>query len=217
MALPDLIELSELLAALGVAPGDLEDQEIEKYEFALKAASQAVRNYTGRTFQLATGTATTRTFEYDGSGYLDIDDAVSVASLTGQYGSTERVLLGDEWNSQPFGAKPLGVYEWIRVAPNAWGIGSPEMGFTRNLDTLYDSLPVTPVLMVVMADWGWSEIPYDVKQALVWTASSLSEDPRPYQSESIEGYSRSRGPQVPTEVIPERALAALASYEKLKV
>lgn len=215
MPLDDLITQDELLASLDKAVGDLTPSEVEKYDFSIKAASQAVRNHTGRSFELATGVVTSRTFQYDGSGFLDIDDALSVVTVTGQYGSTVRTLLGDEWLPKPFGGLP--VYEWIEVAGGTWGIGSPAMGFERNYDALFNTMPGRPVLMAVEGNWGWDEIPYDVRQATIWTASALSEDPRPYQSESIEGYSRSRGPTVPTEVLPERALAALAPYERLKV
>lgn len=214
-ALPNLLTEPELYAALGVVAADLSPGEVSKYAFAIKAASQAIRTYTGRSFELATGVPTPRTFQYDGSGFLEINDAQSVLSVTGVYGSVSRDLLGEEFLAQPYDGFP--VYEWVQLMDGVWGVGSPEMGFKRNLDTLYDKLPVTPVLMTVTADWGWDEIPYDVRQAVIWTGTALSEDPNNYQSESIEGYSRSKGPFLPSEIIPQRGLAALDAYIKVKV
>jgi len=216
MAFPDLITADELLAALGKNPADLDYENIQRYEFAVKSTSAAIRNYTGRSFELATGIPTLRTFEYDGSGFLDINDAQSVVSVTGQDGVSSRTLLADEYTAQPIGSQ-WPVFEWIQVLGGVWGVGSPEMGFERNLDKLYSNFSGRPVLMEVSANWGWAEIPYDVRQAVVWVAAALSEDTSTYQSESIEGYSRSHGQMVPNQVITERAMAALAPYEKQKV
>lgn len=214
-ALPDLLTSAELYAAAGVVVGDLTDAEVSKYTFAIKAASQAVRNYTGRTFEIATGALTARTFQYDGSGFLEINDCQSVLGVAGVYGSVSRDLLAEEFLAQPYDGQP--VFEWLQLVEGVWGVGSPEMGFKRNLDKLYGTMPMSAVLMTVTANWGWSEIPYDVRQAVIWTATALSEDPNGYQSESIEGYSRSKGPFLPNEIIPQRGLAALDSYIKVKV
>lgn len=214
--LPDLLTKNELYAALDVTEADLSTSEVAKYDFALKAGSQAVRTYTGRTFEVATGVLSDRTFQYDGSGFLEINDAQSVASVTGAYGQSTRPLLSEEFLAQPYDGKP--VFEWIQLMEGSWGVGSPEMGFKRNLDKLYDRGLVSPVLMTVSGDWGWDEVPADVQQAVIWTAAALSDDAsNSFQSESIEGYSRSRGPMVPTEIIPARGLAALDTYVKVKV
>lgn len=203
----DLITLEQFKLALGI-PDNSRDARIAQI---IKGASAAVRSYTGRTFELATGTVTTRSFEYDGTGIVDIDDAVSVASVTIASGyANERALTAGEYMTQPRGGP---VIEWLVTAANAWGVSiSPEMGFSYNLDTLYHQIPQNQVYVNVTADWGWPAIPDDVQLAVLEVAGdtySIS----PYTSESIAGYSRSRGP-LGSGAVSERAKDLLAEYQK---
>jgi hypothetical protein len=78
----DLVTREHLLDALNKLEADLEPQELRKYDDSIRAASAAVRAYTDRDFTLnASGVATARTFEYDESGYTDINDAQSVTGV----------------------------------------------------------------------------------------------------------------------------------------
>jgi hypothetical protein len=210
--LADLITPTLLYNALNVAPGDLSPQEVDKYAEAIAAASAAVRAWTDRNFEAATGTATTRTFEYDGSGVLEIDDCTSVTGVAVTVpNGVDRSLTPVEFSPRPFEGP---IFDYITMSPS-WGQISREMGFTRNLDRYEGPLGYQPTIKVT-ATWGWPEIPADVRRAVIWTAVALVENPRPFISESIEGYSRTIGP-APFDAIPQRAAALLAPYTKIKV
>ena len=191
------------------APGDA------RLSQTIAAASDLVRNYTQRTFEVTAPGAvpTPRLFEYDGSGFLDIDDCQSIAGITvsgGYTGSPTYTLTVDEWASYPLNSP---VKAWLRLPYNQWGVGiSPEMGFTYNLDTLWYKGSMRPNVVTVTGLWGWPVIPDDVQQAVAWVAISLDDSPHPYQSESIENYSRTLGSEAGSEAIPDRAKAALTPY-----
>lgn len=204
MASP-LATLADLKVALGIPEGDVADDE--KYEFALLASSEAIRRYTDRSWeqQEEAPEASSRDFEYDGSGWLEVDDCTSVVSVT----INERVLTEDEWSAHPFNGPTLHYLTLERGFPSV----SPAMGFRRNLDR-YPYPTVTPTVASVEALWGWEEFPEDVKQAAIWTAVAMTENPRPYITESIEGYSRTRF--APDFVIPPRAEALLDPYIRVK-
>lgn len=208
-----LATLDDYLAATGVAPGDVEPTEEDQITFALAAASQAVASHVGTKFELATGAFTPREFMYDGLGFIEIDDAVAVSTveMIGHDNVARALTVDEEWWAQPFEG-PVKYY--IEVAPG-YGIGSPEMGFKRNLDRI-GLRPWRPMKMRVTADWGWEEVPYSVRQAVIWTANAAVKNPGVYSQESIEGYSRSNRFMTP-DAIPERALALLVGFERIKV
>lgn len=191
------------------------DPRDAQYNAAIIAASELVRNYTSFRFDLADEFADPepRDYEYDGSGFLDIDEAWSVVSVS-QHGNYDQAytwtLSTYEWGAYPLN-KP--VKYWLQLPQNFAGVGmSPEMGFAYNLDTLYYKYQERPNIVTVTALWGWPEIPEDVQQATIWTATAITETSKPYTSESIEGYSRTRGAADDGEALPERAKAALAPY-----
>lgn len=214
----DLIDLDYLKTALGESLTN--SPKDARYLQAIEEASAAIRAYTERDF----GTPEVleaRTFDYDGSGYLDIDDATDITDVTlvGQAGAGDYPLDVDQWRAAPTKRDDAPVYYYI-VLPgyNAHYAPSPEMGFTRNLDVLaaegrwhgFDAQ------FEVLGTWGWPEVPADVKRAAVWTTMAAYENPSSYVSESIEGYSRSLG-FAPADSIPDRAKDLLAPYLKMKV
>lgn len=208
----DLISLDELKDALGI-PLNQTGQD-DKLSQAISSASAAVVNYTDRDFGSA-GVTGDRIYQYDGSGYLEIDDATAVNSVTVITDGPEYAVDATEWRAQPYNDS---VKTYIQLL-GRYGVGSPEMGFTRNLDVYiaegrYNFLPT---LVRVNAVWGWPYVPDDVKQAVVWIAASMSEQPGLYVSESIEGYSRSTSQRTPPVAIPERAADILAAYQRIYV
>lgn len=211
----DLIDLDYLLAALNQKEADLEDSELENFENAIAAASTAIRNFTDHKFETSSGLSETRQYQYDGTGVLEIDDAQSVTAITLDFGnSVIRTLQAIDYDVQPFDGE---IYEWIALAEGGWYSGSPEMGFTYNLDRYPYRIPVKPVVATVTGIWGWPKIPADVKRAAVWTTLAFTEQPQPYIAEAIEGYSRSTG-RLPSEAgIPARAQSLLVPYVKQKV
>lgn len=186
-----------------------------QYSAAIVAASDLIRSYTSMNFDLFDELADPepRVFEYDGSGYLDIDEATTVVSVTHQagYEGAQIVTISPfQWGAYPLNAS---VKYWLQLPQDLGLYGmSPEMGFTYNLDTLFYKYQTRPSLVTVTANWGWPMIPEDIQQATVWTAMSIAETSKPYTSESIEGYSRTRGAADDGEALPERAKAALAPY-----
>src|SRR3954452_4261127 len=101
----DLITLERLIDALNKLQSDMEPQEVRKFSASIRAASAAVRAYTDRDFTLNTSrTAKARTFEYDDSGYIDINDCQSVTSvrITFPYGGMPQTLTTDQWQIMPY-------------------------------------------------------------------------------------------------------------------
>jgi hypothetical protein len=194
---------------------------------ALKYASAAVRNFTGRDFGAANVTED-RTFEYDGSGYLDIDDASTVNTVTlTTVGWTDQVVDVALWRAMPTRRDDAPVYYYIYMpAVTAWG-SSPYMGFTRNVDVLAAEgrWGVQPPMVKVNALWGWPTVPDDVKQATIWavedwmatTASSAG----PVTAHAIESFSESFGSRGGSpglvNALPQRSLDLLAYYAKVYI
>lgn len=210
----NLITLDTLKIALGEPL--VADPEDAKHSLAIASASSLIRNYTGLQFDVSGSSpvASPRRYEYDGSGFLDIDECQAITSVTtesGYSGMPASVvnLSVNEWSAYPLNGP---VKLWLRLAENYYGVGSPEMGFTYNLDTLAYKYPFKPNIITVTATWGWATIPDDVQQAVIWTALNLAESPRPYTQESIENYSRTRGASDTEEPIPLRAQAILQNY-----
>jgi len=212
----DLITFERLLDALNKVVTDMEPQEVRKYQAAIRSASTAVRAYTDRDFTVNTSsTAKPRIFEYDDSGYIDIDDCQKVTSvrITFPYGGLPQTLTTDQWTLMPYGGEIKD--NLIIYSPLAYGM-SREMGFTWNLDTYDGPYGGAPPYVEVTGVWGWEEIPEDVQQATVWTAAAFSEDARQVTSESIEGFSRSMNVLAPT-ALPLRARDLLDQYRKVVV
>lgn len=217
----DLLTVPEYKAYAGLDPSDTSDDA--EISALIRSASRVIANYTERDFGAPLITES-RTYSYDGSGYLDIDDCSSVASVALVVtGFDDIPLQSDEWLAMPPRRDDAPVYYYI-LMPGFYGGLSAEMGFTRNLDVMaregrWRSLPTN---VNVTAQWGWPAIPEDIKLATFWTmqewrARSTSEG---LASESIEGFARSwsRGEQgQEVFAVPSRARDVLAFYTKIQV
>lgn len=221
----DLLTLNEYKTYAGIPVSDT--QYDSQLTAMLGAASQAIRTYTDRSFDTSLVTEE-RQFEYDGSGYLDIDDATAVSAVAFTYPtySPDIVLDALQWRAMPFGGS---VYYYVVMPQAVYGM-SPEMGFMRNLDVaaregrLLGPLP----LVKVTATWGWPAVPEDVKQATLWTMEDWGAGPAGSTtpgvvSEAIEGYARTFGNRQGQSSInmlmgvPNRAKDILAAYQKVYV
>ena len=212
----ELITLQRLLDAENKIQSELEAQEVRNYQAAIRAASAAVRAYTDRDFTLNSSMVSSmRVFEYDDSGYIDIDDAqvINGVTITFPYGGLPTSLTTNQFSAMPYDAPVKDTL--IIYSPLAYGM-SREMGFTWNLDTYDGPYGGAPPMVEVTAVWGWPEIPEDVQQATVWIASAFSEDDRSVTSESIEGYSRSMT-TVPLSALPLRARDLLDQYRRIVI
>ena len=218
----DLLSLSEAKTGLGIAATDTsQDSSLSQL---LPMVTQAIRSETARDFGLPVVTET-RTFEYDGSGYLDIDDATAITAVavvaTGYPSVALDFTLGQYRPMPPLRVDSL-VYYYIVLFD---GVGfSPEMGFMQNLDRYYteQAWPTGPQFIEVTGTWGWPTIPQDVKLAAIWTLQSWSGSAggEGLTSEAIESYSRSWAGSNAFDTqfgIPNRAKDLLANYTRLYV
>lgn len=217
---PWLVQLSEVKTALYVDPTDTRKDDL--YTSAISAASRAILNYTERDFASPLVTET-REFTYDGSGFLDIDDANNITAVAMKVPNSSDVVLDEEvWTAMPAKRDDSPVFTYLLI-PNGYpSYPSVAMGFERNLDTFvadhgYSTKPQT---VAVTAEWGWPEVPADVKRAAIWTIRDWTSDPKGdsrLQSESIAGYSRSWAQLggLGMLAIPNAARDLLASYQRL--
>lgn len=220
MALPDLLTLNEYKSMLGVPSGVFADEG--QVTALLGAASRAVRAYTDRRFEIATGPATDRVYAYDGSGFLEIDDCTSITSLSTDAGVPLQSYPLDvgEWTPKPERVTADDdPYYYILIHGGRWLPASPEMGFERNLDTL--GFMAKEPTITVTATWGWPTIPDDVKLAVAWSikAAVSKPDSDDLQSEAIAGYARSWARQNVTDTpqslaLPRRARDLLDNYAR---
>ena len=194
----DLITLNEVKTALGLT-NNSQDAKITQ---AIPEASAAIRNYVDRDFETPVSSSTVRTYYYDGSGVLEIDDAQTITAVT-----LDTVpLTTDEYSAEPAGNSP---YTWLFLPEQKWQ-SSPAMGFTRNLDNLWWRQTGKAQVVTVTGTFGWAAIPEDVKRAAIWTTINLMENPRPVTTESIGGVSRSYTAYA--HAIPQRARELLEPY-----
>jgi hypothetical protein len=221
-----LITLPEYKAINGINPTDTTQDA--KVTAVIPWASSAVISFTERDFGAPVVTEE-RTFAYDGSGYLDIDDAQTITAVTYSVPSVQDYPLGtDEWLAGPPRRDDSLTYYWIELY-TGWSLGyaSPEMGFARNLDVLAREgrwVGHRPVVKVT-ATWGWAATPDEVKTAVAWTIADWQARPsgEGVTAEAIEGYSRSFGGRSgsaagsPFLAIPNRARDLLAGYGKINV
>jgi len=215
----DLLTLAEYRAAAGIDATDTRDDA--KFSVWLPMVSAAIRNFTERDFGAPIVTES-RTYEYDGSGFLDIDDASEITAVSVTYPLSESPTFLDEWS---WAAKPprrddAPVYYYLELYGGSV-FGSPEMGFTRNLDVYAREYTghVRTSRMTVTGTWGWPVVPADVKMAAVWTLQEWMARPSgdALTSEAIEGWSRSWGGRMNGGValaIPARARDILIGYAK---
>lgn len=213
----DLITLEQLKIAEGIQAGDTDEARDKRYEQAIKGASAAIRKYADRAFGIE-AKAGTRTYEYDGSGYVDIDDAMTVTEVTFIFGTLETPLSSFYWRPEPQEGPP---YSYLTI-PHWAGIYSPEMGFTYNLDVISKDRgwPGLIPLVKVVGEFGWPEVPSDVQQACIITAGALSEKPTAHASERIASYSWAqsiRGDLTDVTAIPARAMDLLEPYIRMKI
>lgn len=217
MPAADLITLDRLLDALDKVPGDMELYEIDKFTAAITSASVAIRNFTDREFVLNTNAAvTTREVEWDDSGYVDIPDAQGITSVTAKFnwGAPPVTLRPEQWRLMPFDSI---VKDTLIVNGPIYGM-SPAMGFTWNLDRFSAEHGVAefPPILEVTGVFGWPEIPADVEQATIWTASAFAEEEKSVAAENISSFGRTYT-TTQAAAIPLRARELLDQYKRITV
>jgi hypothetical protein len=214
-----LIDTATYKSLMGVQVGDTRDDT--RITALLPAASRAITSFTNRDFSVA-GAPSTRTYLYDNSGFLDIDDCTNITALTTDAGISGQSFPMDAvtWMAMPQDDSDVFYYVLVTGGPY-FGV-STEMGFTYNLDTI--GLQTKSPTVNVTATWGWPAIPDDVKLATALTVSELmsgvSGEGDGLTAEAISGYSRSwggRNQATPALVIPNRARDLLTNYQRVNV
>lgn len=216
----DLVTLTEVKEILGISPTDT--REDAKYTALIPMVSAVIRSWTERDFGSDVITEE-RLFPYDGSGYVDIDDASAITAVSMVVPNSTDVVL-ETWTAMPPRRDDSPVFFYLIISPANYFLGSPEMGFTRNLDVYYSERPYTysiPSTVKVTGTWGWPIVPPNVKLATVWTLQDWTSkaDSEGLTAEAIEGFSRSWGSRTSggataAMAIPNRARDILAAYAK---
>lgn len=209
-----LLTLEQYKQYAGIDPTN--DQDDARLTVLMPAVDKAISTYCDRKFDLATGPAAARTFDYDGDGMVEIDDCTGVTAVSTDAGvlGESYALTADQWTAQPSDSSPTFYYLQIHSGP--FYSFSPEMGFERNLDQ-YEPYSMKPVTVTVTATWGWPEIPADVKLAAVWMLQDILSKPGGdnLQSEGIEGYARSWAGSFASLSIPNRSRDLLVNYQRV--
>lgn len=219
-----LITLSEYKLAIG----ETDATKDQFHQDALDAAEAAILNYTDRDFASTVVTGN-KSYWYDGSGVLNIDDADTVNTVTFE-GQT--ALPGAAWIAKTDGPPRLPVYTYLELPQIDWSRPAVidslgVMGFTSNLDQyLYRSRASRELQVTVNADFGWPTVPPDVKRATVWTASDFEEvtggEAGDLSSKSVAEVSESwfgsnAGETFSQEAVPARARALLDAYARARL
>lgn len=216
----NLITLNQLKAAMGIDVAEDNATRDLRMEQAISSASSACRKYAERAFGTAEATAT-HTYEYDDSGYIDIEDCMSVSAVVFVVQTFEQPIESAYWRAEPINKPP---FTYIEIPRWYNRIINPAMGFARNLDVLVRERgwPYQTPLVKVTGSWGWPDVPGDVQQAVIYTAAIMAEEPSDYASESIAGYSyvserTTTTTSVAKSAIPSRAKDLLAPYVRFLV
>ena len=190
---------------------------------ALEAASQAILNYTDRDFGNAAEDDEDRVYQYNGRGLLEIDDASIINSVT----FASQLLPNAQWRAGFEGPSHVGMYDYVELP--TFSSLSGEMGFMYNLDAfLTQGAGVRTINVTVNADWGWPDVPEDVKRGLLWTAASFQSDITTLPAGALtarsvaevsESYAVQAAIQRQTtdgeEALPTRARGILAPYKRM--
>lgn len=180
-----LLTLSDYQAATGSTANPAAQQ------IAIDDAIAACLTYTDRDF--ATNTVTeSRTYLYRGTGFLEIDDASVVHSVSSNFPIVW-------WAAHSDGPTAFNVLSWLELpkydSRALKSVGA--MGFTSNLDVILARSGWVPEWNVtVNAAYGIAPVPNDVrrgiiKQALEYERSGVSDASGPISSEQVAETSRS--------------------------
>jgi len=193
---PDPLELSDqALVTLDDARGflslaDTDTNEDEALVQLIEAASLAIMSWTTR--QFAPATNETRTFDYDGSGFLNLadNDLREVTSVT--IGTTHpHVLEPREYALRPKPAKH-GVHTFIEFRHR--GHHPHPRPHLYGLDFVGDPVDDLGTEVTITGSWGFAAVPRDVRMATMmqvaaWQRGGRMAFTRAYNPESgaVEG------------------------------
>lgn len=183
-------------------------------EAAIPAAEQTVLDYTNRDLT-SDPAAGTRSYAYEpGSRILNIDDAISVSSVT----LNERSLAVNlEW--RPGKAQGEPVFSWVELVPNV-SLISPIFEVTHVVteQTFRGFMTIE-----VTGTFGWPEIPATATQAAVWLVDEMivpGADTTGHAAESISDLSyvnRGEEEQTRSPALPPRVAQILSNLRRVAI
>lgn len=190
-------------------------QRDEAIEAALSSAEDAILRYTGRDFSTA-GAIESRTYHYDGSGILETDDFIEVSAV---------IVAGNPLVSQNFIPGPREGETFYYIDFSGVPRQSPQMGFTRNLDTIFEREGGRPRRQVVevhvTAKFGWpGGAPASVKQAVVWLVDEFRKkegSQGEIQAEGIADLNFVYQRMNEESILPARITALLDPYRRISL
>jgi hypothetical protein len=230
-----IVSLSDYKAAIG----ETDAGQDGFHQLALDTANQIVLNWTDRDFDTPnTSPISDKTYSYDGSTVLNIDDCTTVSAVTFQGSSTP--INSNAWRARSEGpVAASSVYDWLQLPVIDWDrdlTSMGAMGFTYNLDQFILQGGLAPVPgfpgtidVTVTAVWGWPQPPpKDVQRATIITAQNVealspsSGQPGSLASKSVAETAESffaaqaaaEGAQISQEPVPPTAQAILAPYQR---
>lgn len=155
------------------ATGQPATDDVALLTLAINGASEAIRRYTGR--QFFPETDATKTFEYDGSGYLnlapyDLRNATSV-TLGGQT-LTATTGAGDgDYVTMPRNQTAEGTYLYL-ILRGYFRLGPSHFLYSPVLKTRD---------VVIVGDWGMTAVPNDIYMACLIAVDDLYRNPEQAQ------------------------------------
>lgn len=210
-----LVTSAQVKEALGLAPANTTKDALIGQ--VLPMVDAAIRRHTNDRWEVnvPADPATSRDFIFEESGVHTVNafvhGTITTVSLVPPVGAVVD-LTAPAYSYGPTQWEYDAAW-WIETAPAQRGSG--EMGFLRNWDVYLTEHPQLDQAwkVRVTAKWGYPSIPDDVKQAAIWTAVAFMENPKPYASESIAQYTRSRADR-DADPIPTRAARLLEPHVK---
>lgn len=185
----------------------------EAVEAALASAEDAVLKYTGRDFTTAQAVAS-KTYVYDGSGILETDDFTELTSVS---------VEGRGLTDLNFAAGPREGETFYWLDFTAVPRQSPAMGFTRNLDTIFENEcgrgGPRYVNVTVTAKFGWpGGAPASVQQAVTWLVDEFAKPEGTQgdiQAEAIANLSYVYQRISEENTLPARVITLLDPYRRI--
>lgn len=202
------------VAEYKVAENLTDDRYDEAIAQIIPQVSAAIRSFTDRDFG-ALPVVEERTYQYRGGGVLDIDDCSTITAV--RMDGRGLIRGRDYW---PQGERSGGPYFYLDMYVEPGRLGSPEMGFTRNEDTIYAGPRYRPstATVTVEGEFGWVDVPLDVKLAAIEMTRSVIDLPvDQIQGEALAEYSYTRAAQYNTGRWPSRAADLLRPYRRINL
>lgn len=190
------------------ASGNGVADDVNLLSIAIDGVSEAIRRYTGRQFIPENGA--TKTFEYDGSGFLNFAPyelrSVTSATLAGQT-LTATTGQGDgDYVPMPRNKTAEGTYlywttrGYFRLGPSHY-IWSPVLK-TRDV--------------VITGDWGMPAIPADIELACLIAVDDMYRNPEQAQSRGAGEFQLVEEPRTPGSTgLPAGVVELIDPYKRL--